>query len=90
METARMNSNGQVTIPLNIRKKLNLKDGANLAFVEKDGDFIIKSQTMIELEAFHDGFKGVAEKLDLKTDQDIVDLIKQVRRESKEDPEGKN
>ena len=90
METARMANNGYVQIPLEIRKKLNLKGDNDIAFVEKDGEFVIKSKTMLALEELCDGFKGVAEKLNLKTDQDVVNLIKQVRREVDEEKDNEN
>ncbi|MEQ8202030.1 MAG: AbrB/MazE/SpoVT family DNA-binding domain-containing protein, partial [Syntrophomonadaceae bacterium] len=40
MEAAKITSKGQITIPIDIRKKLNLKDGDKVIFVE-DGDKII-------------------------------------------------
>ncbi len=34
MELARVMAKGQVTIPINVRKKLNLKEGDKLIFIE--------------------------------------------------------
>ena len=85
-----MTSNGYVQIPLEIRKKLNLKGDNDVAFVERNGEFVIKSKTMLVLEELCEGFKGVAEKLNLKTDQDVVDLIKQVRKEVEEEKNNEN
>ncbi|MEW5785238.1 MAG: AbrB/MazE/SpoVT family DNA-binding domain-containing protein [Bacillota bacterium] len=39
MEIAKITSKGQITIPVDIRKKLNLKDGDKVIFIE-DGDKI--------------------------------------------------
>ena len=36
MDLAKVMSKGQVTIPINIRKKLNLKEGDKVVFIEKD------------------------------------------------------
>ena len=40
MEVAKITSKGQITIHIDIRKKLNLKDGDKVIFIE-DGDKII-------------------------------------------------
>ena len=41
METAKVTSKGQVCIPVEIRKKLGLDTGDQLAFIEKDGVMIV-------------------------------------------------
>ena len=40
MEISRVTSKGQITIPVEIRKKLNLKTGDEVVFIE-DGDRVI-------------------------------------------------
>ena len=40
METVKVTSGGQVIIPANILKKLDLNEGGNITFVE-DGDKIV-------------------------------------------------
>lgn len=42
---------GQVTIPAQIRKKLGLKKGALVAFVETEKGVVISPQEMIAMEA---------------------------------------
>ena len=49
MEIAKVMSKGQVTIPINIRKKLNLKVGDQVVFMEKDGDIVIANSVKIAL-----------------------------------------
>ena len=45
MELARITSKGQITIPVRIRKKLNLKEGDKVIFIE-EGDKIIFALTL--------------------------------------------
>ena len=47
MDTARLSSKGQVTIPVGIRRKLGLKAGENVIFIERSNNVFIAS----ELEA---------------------------------------
>lgn len=42
MQTAKVTSKGQITIPKNVREKLGLETGAGVAFEEKGGVFYIK------------------------------------------------
>lgn len=42
MDLARMSSNGQVVIPVEIRRKLSLEAGDKVLFIEKNGEILIK------------------------------------------------
>ena len=79
MELAKVMSKGQVTIPINIRKKLNLKEGDKILFVEKDGNMVIANSAMIALQKIQSSFEGEAQRLGLETEEDVVDLVKEIR-----------
>jgi AbrB family looped-hinge helix DNA binding protein len=81
METARLTDNGQVTIPTDIRKKLSLKAGDNVAFIEKDGNIILLNSNRMAFEEYQQGMKGAAEEAGFLNEQDVVDYVKQIRRE---------
>jgi len=81
MELAKVMAKGQVTIPINVRKKLNLKEGDKLIFIEKDGNMVIANSAMIALQHIQTAFEGEADRLGLETEQDVVDLVDEVRKE---------
>ncbi len=81
MELAKITTRGQITIPVEIRKKLGVKDGDKVIFLEENGRIIMENATMVALKNAQDAFAGEAERLGLKTEQDVVDLVKEVRRE---------
>lgn len=81
MELAKVTVRGQITIPIAIRKKLNIKDGDKVIFLEEDGRIIMENSAMVALQETQEAFKGEAERLSLKDDQDVVNLVKEVRRE---------
>ncbi|QGG47343.1 AbrB/MazE/SpoVT family DNA-binding domain-containing protein [Heliorestis convoluta] len=85
MEIAKVMAKGQVTIPMSVRKKLNLKEGDKVAFIEKDGVILIANSTMMALLQVQDAFEGEAKRIGLESEEDVVALVKEVRREMRED-----
>ena len=46
MATAALTSKGQITIPVEVRKKLGLKPGDRIGFIENEnGEFVLKRKT---------------------------------------------
>lgn len=83
MELAKVTTKGQVTIPKAIREMLNLKDGSKIIFLQKGNDIIIKNSAMLALEKIQDAFEGEAERLNLETEEDVVELVKDFRKKRK-------
>jgi AbrB family looped-hinge helix DNA binding protein len=81
MELAKVTTRGQITIPLEIRKKLGVKDGDKVVFLEQDGRIIMENAVMLALKDAQDAFRGEAERAGLKTEEDVVAMVKEVRRE---------
>jgi AbrB family looped-hinge helix DNA binding protein len=50
--TTRMSSKGQIVIPESIRKRLNLKEGAQFIVVGEDDVVILKAITSPSMDAF--------------------------------------
>ena len=48
METAKLSSKGQVTIPVGIRRKLGLRTGENVIFIERSNNVLIASEHGID------------------------------------------
>lgn len=81
MEIAKLTSKGQLTVPVAIRKKLRLKEGDKVIFLSDEDGIRIANASVMALEKAQKAFEGVAEQLGLKTEQDVVDLVKEVRAE---------
>jgi len=90
MELAKITTRGQITIPAEIRKRLGVKDGDKVVFIEENGRIIMENAVMIALKNAQAAFAGEAERLGLKTEQDVVDMVKEVRREVWEDRHARN
>lgn len=81
MELAKVTSKGQITIPLEIRKKLGVKEGDKVLFIEEQGRVIMVNSSMEALRKAQNAFAGEADRLGLKDEQDVVDLVSELRRE---------
>ena len=82
MELAKVTSKGQVTIPIEIRKKLGIKSGDKILFVEESGRIYMMNSSMDALREAQRAFAGEAERLGLKDDDDVMAMIKEFREES--------
>ena len=81
MEISRISSKGQVTIPIDIRKRLNLKEGDKVIFVEEDDRVFIANASLVALKRMEKVMEGKAEKAGIRNEGDVVTLVKKVRRE---------
>ena len=81
MELAKITTKGQITLPINIRRQLNVKDGDKVAFIENNGQYTIVNPTMLAFQNIHEAMKDEAERLGLKDVDDVVNMIKEVRAE---------
>lgn len=79
MELAKVTSKGQITIPLDIRKKLGIKEGDKVLFVEDNERIYILNSSMEALKAAQKDFTGEAERAGIKSEDDILALISEIR-----------
>lgn len=81
MELAKITSKGQITIPIDVRRKLGLKDGDKVLFFEEAGKVVMVNATMAALREAQSAFIGEAERAGIANEQDVVDLVSELRRE---------
>ncbi len=72
---------GQLTIPDAIRQKLGIQNGDKVAFEEEDGKIVLLNPTVAAFREVQKAFEGEAERLGLKDMDDVVAMIKEVRKE---------
>lgn len=82
MELAKVTSKGQVTIPVEIRRKLGIKNGDKVLFMEESGRVYMMNSSMDALREAQRAFAGEAERLGLKNEDDVMAMIKELREES--------
>lgn len=80
---AKVMSKGQVTIPKNIREVLGVDTGDRVTFVVEDGKIVVMNSAVYALLKIQSEMKGEASRLGLQSEDDVVNLIKQIRKEEK-------
>lgn len=84
MEVAKISTRGQVTIPLEIRKKLRVTEGDKVVFYEDNGRIVVANAAKLAFSRVREDFAGEAAHLGLKDEQDVVAMVKEVRRKAKQ------
>lgn len=81
METAKVTSKGQITIPVRVRRRLGLKPGDTIIFVENEGGYRVVNSSLVALVELQEEMRGTAQGAGLTSDEDVVRLVREVRRE---------
>lgn len=81
MELARVTSKGQITIPRDIRKKLKLKPGDKVIFIEEDGRVIFANSSVVALKNIQKQLIDEAKKAGIESEEDVEKLVNDIRQE---------
>lgn len=81
MEIAKITEKGQITIPVDIRKKLKLKGGDKVVFIEDGDKIIMVNAAKYAFVKMQKAFVGEAERLGLKNEQDVAKMVDEIRQE---------
>lgn len=82
MDAAVVSSNGQITVPADIRRALGLQPGDKIAFVKNElGDITVVKPIAAALIEAQRAFADAAVQADLQTDDDVDRLVAGVRTE---------
>lgn len=80
MNLARVSSNGQITVPVEIRRLLKLKEGDKVLFLRRDnGEIVIGNASENAIFKAQDAMRGVAEQMGIACDEDVQALVDEAR-----------
>ena len=80
MNLVRLSSNGQITVPSEIRKLLGLKSGDKiLLYQNKSGEVVLDNASANALFKVQKAMDGVAERLGIRDEDDVQKLVDEVR-----------
>jgi len=80
MNLAKVSANGQVTVPAEIRRKLNLREGDKIIFFERrDGEVVINNASSTAIINAQKAFEGAAKEFGVNSEEDVQRLVDEVR-----------
>ena len=74
-------SKGQITLPKDIRSKLGLTTGDRVTLICEEDRVILMNSAVYAMKMLQKEMVGEAEKAGINTDDDVMDLVKDVRAE---------
>ena len=80
MQVAKLTSKGQITLPKEVRQELKIKNGDKVVFIKSAEGFTVANASLVALKKLQDGMAGEADKAGLFTEDDVVAMIKEYRR----------
>lgn len=80
MNLAKISANGQITVPVEIRRLLNLKSGDKVLFIQKPtGEIVINNASTEAIYKAQRAFTGVAEAMGVANEEDVQELVNEIR-----------
>lgn len=80
MNLAKISANGQITVPVEIRRLLGLKSGDKILFFQKqDGEIVVSNASSKAILKAQSAFSGAAEMMELTSEEDVQALVDEVR-----------
>ena len=77
--TAKVMSKGQITLPIDMRRKLNLNAGDRVALIYENNRVVMMNLAIHALEEFQKAMMGEAERTELTTEESVIELCREVR-----------
>lgn len=82
IDSAKVMSKGQITIPKDIREILGVSNGDRVTFVVENGNVRLINSAVYAMQVLQSQMVGEAEKAELTSEDVVMDLVKKVRAES--------
>lgn len=80
MNLAKISTNGQITVPVEIRRLLDLKSGDKILFYQKqNGEVVLRNASSQALKEAQAAFAGAAEEMGIYNEDDVQSLVNEVR-----------
>mgnify|MGYP000956182623 FL=1 len=84
IENAKVMAKGQITLPKDIRDALGLKTGDRVTLLRRDNQVIMMNSAIYAMKILQEAMDGEAERAGLNSDEDVINLIAEMRADEKE------
>jgi len=80
MNLAKISSNGQITVPIEIRRLLKLKEGDKILFFQSEsGEIVIDNASANAIRKAQKAFAGAAKDFGVDNEDDVQRMIDEIR-----------
>ena len=84
VDNAKVMAKGQITLPKDIRESLGIGVGDRVTLIKHNNQVVMMNAAVYAMNVLQQAMEGEAEKAGLYSDDDVVDMIMEMRREEKE------
>lgn len=81
IDNAKVMAKGQVTIPKDVRNVLGVSNGDRVSFIVDSNTVRIVNSAVYAMQVLQQEMKGESGKAGLETDEDVANLISEMRKE---------
>lgn len=81
MELTTLSDNGQITIPLSIRKALKLRTGDSVVIHEENGRYYFDNASLVAFSNIEKEFRGAAKETGFSSEAEMQDYMLSIRHE---------
>ena len=85
VDNAKVMAKGQIKIPKDVRKALGVESGDRVSFIVEGNTVRIVNSAVYAMQMLQREMAGEAERAGLKTDDDVLELLREMRNEDKEE-----
>lgn len=80
MSLSKVSANGQVTIPIEIRRILGISEGDKILFSRNsEGEIVVNNASASALSKVQRAMQGLDSKIGVKNEEDVQALIDEIR-----------
>jgi AbrB family looped-hinge helix DNA binding protein len=81
VDNAKVMSKGQITLPKDIREALGVNTGSRVMLVFENDHVIMMNAAVYAMRMLQQEMTGEWEKAGITSDEDVMDLVKEIRAE---------
>ena len=80
MNLAKVSANGQITVPIEIRRALKLKEGDKVLFLQREnGEIVLDNASLSAIRKAQEAFSGAAALMGIQSEEDVQALVDEAR-----------
>ena len=81
VDNAKVMAKGQITIPKDFREALGVGVGDKVTLIKRADEVVMMNAAVYAMKILQEGMKGEFEKAGIMNDDDVMNIVKEVRTE---------